>query len=147
MGFLWRWPLKLLLWLCSGPILSLIWFLWMCYLFLVAGEPNWFIYSAGGLVAVIIIRQASRAILNNWELASPKQPKPKKQRRWRKTPRHKDAVSKSLKAHRKNTAGVAVSVTVPKLRGQNTRLRKIMKQLPKPLKHYIAQSQSFHAKR
>lgn len=155
MGFLWRWPLaflrwmfgnllKLLLWLLASPALTLIWFAGLSYLWGVLHHPDWFVIGCISLLFVIIIRSAARSILNNWAVAAPKQPKPRKTKsKLQKSSNYPPQPIAAQSSH-KATAPVSASVCVPKLRGQNVALRKLVNNLPDYLLAYLARSQHLH---
>lgn len=155
MGFLWRWPLaffrwmfanllKLLLWLLASPALTLIWFAGLCYLWGVIHHPNWFVIGCISLLFVMIIRSASRSILNNWAVAAPKQPKPRKTKSKLQKPLNVTAQPTATQSNHKVAVPVLAAVSVPKLRGLNVPLRKLINKLPDYLLAYLARSQHIH---
>ncbi len=141
MGFVWRWPVKLLLWLLGGPLLTLIWAAVVLYVYVILQNEELIWWVVGGILPVYLLQLMARGILNNWEAATPKQPKPKK----RSSKVNRKPVG-SLGSHSssKQMKFVLASIAVPSTGKSNSHYAKMLKQLSPDIQTFILTSQEQH---
>lgn len=143
MGFLWRWPVKLILLIFSSPALTFVWLIAFCLMY-INGYQYWLIVGIGSLFALYLVQHISRSILNNWSVKAPKRPKTKKLKK-RRDKQASFIPPATTPPMRQNVKPVMANIAVPKLTRTNTRLRKIMQNLPDQIKYFLALSEQHHS--